>query len=137
MDYLLDTNACIGIINGKPPVIRSRFERYTRSGATVFLSSISLHELWYGVFKSAKEEFNSDRLRLFLSGPISIVAFEDEDARTAGRIRASLEILGRPIGAYDSLLAGQAVNRQMTLVTANVSEFSRVKTLDWEDWGKP
>jgi tRNA(fMet)-specific endonuclease VapC len=35
------------------------------------------------------------------------------------------------------LIAGQALARQFTLVTANVSEFSRVKGLSWEDWAKP
>lgn len=136
MDYLLDTNACIGLINGKPAMVRSRFERAVADGASMFVSSISLYELWYGVFKSTREEFNHDRLRLFLSGPIAVASFEDEDARSAGRIRAFLEGSGKPIGAYDILLAGQAVNRQMTLVTANISEFSRVKALSWEDWGK-
>ena len=40
----------------------------------------------------------------------------------------------RPIGAYDALLAGQAVRRGFTLVTANVREFERVDDLMWEDW---
>ncbi len=137
MEYLLDTNACIGLINGRPAAVRSRFEKAVAHGASMFVSTISIYELWYGVFKSAREEFNSERLRLFLSGPIAVASFEDEDARSAGRIRASLESGGKPIGAYDILLAGQAINRQMTLVTANISEFSRVKALSWEDWGKP
>jgi len=40
-------------------------------------------------------------------------------------------------GAYDLLIAGQALARELTLVTANVSEFSRVKGLAWQDWAKP
>jgi len=51
-------------------------------------------------------------------------------------IRATLEKAGRPIGAYDLLIAGQAVRHKMTLVTANSKEFSRVKGLVWEDWAK-
>ena len=62
--------------------------------------------------------------------------FEEEDAKTAGAVRASLEAAGRPIGAYDLLMAGQALRNRVTLVTANAREFSRVKGLDWEDWGK-
>ena len=71
-----------------------------------------------------------------MSGPVSLLPFDDEDAKAAGSVRAALEKRGRPIGAYDLLLAGQAIRHQMTLITANVSEFSRVKELDWEDWGK-
>jgi tRNA(fMet)-specific endonuclease VapC len=136
VNYLLDTDACIALINGKPPLIRTRFEKTTDSGAEIFASSVSLYELWYGVFKSAREEFNTKRLRTFLTGPIAVLPFEDDDARTAGSVRSALETSGKPIGAYDILIAGQALRRRLTLVTANVSEFSRVKGLAWEDWGK-
>ena len=73
---------------------------------------------------------NTNRLQTILAG------FEDEDARSAGTIRATLEKAGRPIGAYDLLIAGQALRQKMTLVTANSKEFSRVKGLVWEDWAK-
>ena len=60
--------------------------------------------------------------------------FDEEDARAAGTIRAQIEAAGRPIGAYDLLIAGQAVRHKATLVTANAKEFARVKGLVWEDW---
>jgi len=50
-------------------------------------------------------------------------------------VRAQLERVGRPIGAYDLLIAGQALQRGYTLVTANAREFARVKGLRWENWG--
>jgi len=96
-----------------------------------------LYELWYGVYKSTREEFNSKRLQTFLAGPMILLSFEDDDAKSAGSIRASLETSGRPIGAYDVLIAGQALRHKLTLVTANVAGFSRVRNLDWEDWAKP
>ena len=43
---------------------------------------------------------------------------------------------GRTIGAYDVLIAGQALRRKLTLVTANVKEFRRIEGLRWEDWGR-
>ena len=93
-------------------------------------------ELWYGVAKSARPEINSQRLETFLTGPVIVLPFDDEDARVAGSIRATLEVSGKRIGAYDVLIAGQALARELTLVTANVSEFSRVKGLRWQDWAK-
>ena len=47
-----------------------------------------------------------------------------------------MEATGKPIGAYDLLIAGQALRRKMTLITANTKEFGRVKGLLWEDWAK-
>jgi tRNA(fMet)-specific endonuclease VapC len=59
-----------------------------------------------------------------------------EDARFAGKIRAAIEAAGRPIGAYDLLIAAQAVRLKLTLVTANGREFAHIKGLEWEDWAK-
>jgi tRNA(fMet)-specific endonuclease VapC len=70
-------------------------------------------------------------------GPIVVLPFEEGDAKIAGAVRANLEASGKSIGAYDLLIAGQALQRQLTVVTANVSEFSRVRGLAWQDWAKP
>ena len=67
---------------------------------------------------------------------MKLLPFEDEDAKTAGEIRALVETAVRPIGAYDLLIAGQAVRQKLTLVTANGKEFARVKGLAWEDWAR-
>ena len=136
MDYLLDTNACIAVINGEPAKVRARMQKVSAAGAHVLVSSVAEFELWYGVAKSVKQEFNRKRLETFLAGPILVLPFEDADAHVAGSVRAVLEAAGRPIGAYDLLMAGQALRHRLTLVTANVSEFSRVKGLVWQDWAK-
>ncbi len=137
MSYLLDTNACIALINQTSPAVRNRFQRALGGGARIHVSSVVTFELWYGVAKSARQAANIQRLEAFLAGPIVLLPFEPEDAKHAGSIRATLQTSGKPIGAYDVLIAGQALARQLTLVTANVSEFSRVKGLSWQDWAKP
>jgi len=136
VSYLLDTNACIALINGEPARVRRHLDEALSREATVLVSSVVLFELWYGVEKSARQESNRQRLEVFLAGPVSTLPFDDADAATAGRIRAQLERVGRPIGAYDLLIAAQAVRQDLVLVTANSSEFSRVPSLRWEDWSK-
>ena len=137
MDYLLDTNACIALLNGNPPSVRAHMQMATSAGANILVSSVALFELWYGVAKSTRQDFNRKRLEAFLSGPILVLPFDDPASQSAGELRASLETSGKPIGAYDLLIAGQALRHQLTLVTSNVSEFSRVKGLQWQDWSKP
>ena len=137
MNYLLDTNACIALINGTPSSVRAKFQKATDKGAKVFVSSIAAFELWYGVATSSRREFNRKRLEAFFAGPLHLLPFANEDAEIAGATRAELEALGRPIGAYDLLIAGQAMRNKLTLVTANLSEFARIKALTWTDWGKP
>ena len=132
--YLLDTNACIALINGTQARVRRRFQRAAARDSVVLVSSIVAFELWYGVGKSQRKEANTQRLEAFLAGPLEWTPFDDDDARAAGNVRAELEAAGTPIGAYDVLLAGQARRRGATLVTSNVREFGRVKGLKWEDW---
>ena len=136
MNYLLDTNTCIALINGSSDGVRKRFDRTVAAGNQLFVSSIAMFELWFGVFKSSRAQFNTTRLEAFLEGPITLLAFTEDDARAAGSVRATLKLSGKPIGSYDVLLAGQAIHRKLTLVTANVSEFTRVKGLAWQDWAK-
>jgi tRNA(fMet)-specific endonuclease VapC len=136
MEYLLDTNACIALINRTSEPVRERFSKAVESGEQIWVASVSVCELWYGVAKSVQTEANALRLKIFLAGAVRVLEFGEEDARCAGEIRNTLERTGKPIGAYDLLIAGQALNRKMTLVTANAKEFGRVKGLAWEDWGK-
>jgi tRNA(fMet)-specific endonuclease VapC len=63
-----------------------------------------------------------------------VLEFDREDARRAGEIRALLASRGSMIGPYDVLIAGQAVARDMILVTSNTNEFARVPDLRMEDW---
>jgi len=137
VNYLLDTNACIALINGKPDAVRSRLRTAIARRGKVFVSSIVAFELWNGVAKSSQPEANRQRLGAFFAGPIALLGFDEEDAQSAGAIRAALEVLGKPIGAYDLLIAGQAVQRKFTLVTANARKFARVKGLAWQDWSRP
>lgn len=135
MTYLLDTNACVALINGTPKEVRCRFRRALARQATVLVSSVVGFELWYGVAKSQRRQANTERLNAFLAGPLEWIDFDEDDAREAGTVRAELERTGKPIGAYDVLIAGQARRRHARLVTSNAREFDRVAGLKWEDWG--
>jgi tRNA(fMet)-specific endonuclease VapC len=130
---LLDTNACIAALNGRPRQVGERIAAALVHRRRVSVSTIGLFELWYGVGKSAHVERNARSLQAFLD-PLHVLAFEGEDSRIAGDIRAGLERNGSPIGPYDYLIAAQAVRHNLTLITANEGEFSRVGGLKIENW---
>lgn len=134
MNYLLDTNAVVALLRNKPARVRERYREAEASGDYFALSSVVLFELWYGVAKSSRVQENTERLRVLLSGDFDLLDFDDEDARIAGQVRAVLEKAGTQIGAYDLMIAGQALRRGLTVVTANTSEFSRIAALSWQDW---
>ena len=130
--YLLDTNVVIGALQRGEPVQSARL-RAQPPGA-VAISTIVLFELYYGSFKSGRPAGNVARADAL---PLPVLVFERADARAAGRVRAMLETSGKVIGPMDILIAGQALARGLTLVTANTSEFSRVEGLALEDWSAP
>jgi tRNA(fMet)-specific endonuclease VapC len=132
--YLLDTNVCIAIMNQSAGMVRLNLAIAIESEAEIFLPSVVIHELWFGVSNSQRRERNVAVLRKFLGRGFEAQDFSSLDAEVAGQIRASLKALGTPIGAYDTLIAGQALARGLTLVTANTREFSRVAGLKLADW---
>jgi tRNA(fMet)-specific endonuclease VapC len=131
MRYLLDTNAVIAILNRAEGKAFANMLKHRSEDVTT--SSIVMHELFYGAYKSARQARNLSVLEAL---QLSILDFDGDDAREAGRVRAHLTQRGRPIGPYDVLIAGQALRHRMILVTANVREFSRVPGLACENWSR-
>src|SRR6185295_11867954 len=101
----------------------------------VGLSSITVSELYYGVYKSVQVEKNQTALAQFLM-PFEIIPYIAEMAEQFGKVRAALERRGKPIGAYDMLIAVEALYHDLTLVTNNVKEFNRIPELKIENWLK-
>jgi tRNA(fMet)-specific endonuclease VapC len=133
--YLLDSNICIATMNQMASTkARAALNMAIASGSELYISSIVAFELWFGVSKSLHVQANANRVVEFLTEPFRVLAFDTEDAGKAGEIRAELARQGTPIGPYDVLIAGQAVARGLTLVTANMREFSRVDGLKILDW---
>lgn len=129
MRYLLDANAIMALLNDTTSPIARRVRRHAPRDFGV--SAVVIHELYYGAFKSQRVDQNVARVDAL---QFSVLEFDEEDAREAGRIRAQLASKGTPIGPYDVLIAGQARVRDLTLVTHNTSEFQRVPGLQVEDW---
>ncbi len=66
-----------------------------------------------------------------------IAPFDASNLRMAGAVRAELAAVGRAIGPSDTLIAAQALARNLIRVTANLREFRRVEGLACEDWSGP
>lgn len=69
-----------------------------------------------------------------LLGEIEVLPLESPADAEYGEIRAELEAAGKLIGSNDLLIAAHACACGATMVTANVSEFKRVRGLTVENW---
>ena len=129
--YLLDTNACIALLNGTSAPLVERLRQ--RAPSEIRLCSVVKAELLFGARHSARVNDNLRLLDRFF-GTFRSLPFDDVAAEHYGAIRHDLEQRGEPIGANDLLIASIALAAQATLITANVDEFARVIGLQVENW---
>lgn len=128
---MLDTNICIYVIKNKPLIVKENFLKHDIN--YICISSITFAELMHGAEKSQYPEKTRTAIYNFLS-PIKVMSFDSNAAIEYGKIRASLETKGTPIGPMDMLIAAHAKSLDLTIVTNNTKEFERIKDLQVENW---
>ena len=131
MKYMLDTNICIFTIKNKSTSLIQRLSKIDPS--EICISSVTLSEMYYGVYKSQAKEKNLSALEKMLTS-LEVVPFASLAAQSYGEVRASMEKTGNIIGPLDFLIAAHALSLKSILITNNISEFKRVKNLKVEDW---
>ncbi len=129
--FLLDTNACIGLLNGTSEALAARLR--ARRPSDVLLCAVVKAELTFGAYRSQRMAENLRVLKRFFE-PFASLPFDDACVDVYGRIRSDLERAGTPIGPYDLMIAATALAHDLTLVTANTREFGRVPGLSIENW---
>lgn len=134
MSYLLDSNACIRILNGSDPLLIERFRSHHPKELRV--CSIVKAELYFGARNSGRVQENLLLLDRFFA-PLLSLPFDDAAALEYGRIRAELQRQGNLIGPNDLCIASIARALDLVLITHNQREFSRVSGLRLEDWELP
>lgn len=131
MLYLLDTNVCVVYLNGRSEPVRNRV--LSTPTDEMVVCSVVKAELFYGSMRSNNPIRSLERQQGFLNRFVSL-PFDDVAALIFGRIRAQLNRQGTPIGFYDLQIAAIALSNNLTLITHNIAEFSRVDGLAIEDW---
>lgn len=127
-EYLLDTSACVPILQNKAEL--SDLPPPAKTGIPIIVAA----ELWTGVKKNlSTHPQQAGRLQAFLD-LFPIPEFDLSAALHYAEIRADLEAAGTLIGPLDLLIAAQVRSIGATLVTGNPGEFKRVKGLKIKEW---
>jgi tRNA(fMet)-specific endonuclease VapC len=130
MKYLLDTNICIYAINQRSPTIVQQMQRAGRENLAT--SALVAAELAFGVANGIRAD-SKLHLQTFLSG-LHVLAWRESAVWHYARQRKLLKTAGTPIGVMDLLIASQALDENITLVTNNMREFERIEGLRLENW---
>ncbi len=123
MTYLLDTNACIELLNERDAPIAQKLASVIPQ--IVRVCSVVKAELFHGAYKSYRRDANLALLNRFFERFESL-PFDDAAAEQYGRPRAALEKQGTLIVPNDLWIASIASEKNVTLVTHNKSEFGHV-----------
>jgi len=131
MKYSLDTNTCIRYLNRRSDALRQKLP--TIHAREIVVCSVVRGELAFGAAKSQTPEESAAKQIRFLE-PYATLPYDDQAAGVYGRIRATLEKAGTPIGPYDMQIAAIALVHGLIVVTHNTREFARIAGLQVEDW---
>lgn len=132
MKYLLDTNICIYLMKGDKDVSES-IDKVERN--LVFISFITLSELYYGAYKSVRQQENLNAVALLASN-IQVIESNTEIAEVFGKIKAGLIKRGRIIDDADIFIAAAAMTNELSLVTNNIKHFENIPGIRLENWKK-
>lgn len=133
MTYLLDTDTCIYWLKGSQPIL----ERVKAAGANqLAISAITVAELYFGAYNSAKVADNLARAETFVQS-LLVLPLQDAALKTFGRIKTELRKQGQPVADFDLLIASTALADSRTLVTNNTRHYARIAGLQIENWTLP
>lgn len=130
---LLDTNVLVEIVRDRLATITDRYVKALAQRTELSVSTVSVFEFRYGLECSQRHAAQARQFDRLLAN-LTVAPFSASDAAHTARLKADLAARGQMIGAYDLMIAGQALARGWTVVTGNTHEFSRVEGLKIEDW---
>jgi len=127
MGLMVDTNVFIRFEKSRKALDLSRWDQSER----VYASVVTVSELLMGVHRANTEE-RRQRRSVFVEAIISgvcVLDFTIGPARVHAEIYAELAKKGQMIGAHDLIIAATARHHDLSILTENVDEFSRVPGL--------
>lgn len=128
---LIDTDILSYYFKGDEIVI-GNFKKYLQKFDFIEISLVTYYEIVGGLLaKNALKQLNV--FEDFVAGNI-VVPMTDKSAKISAELYSSLRQAGQIIDDIDLLIAGIAIENNMTLVTNNVNHFARIPGLRIDNW---
>jgi tRNA(fMet)-specific endonuclease VapC len=128
--FMLDTNIVSDLVRNPRGRVQHKLRHHGINA--VCLSAVAVSEIRFGLIKRGSGDF-TNRVENALSR-ISILNYGEESSVAYASIRHDLQSRGAMIGSTDLFIAAHAKSLDLTLVTNNVREFSRIEGLKVENW---
>ena len=129
---IADTSFLIDIMRSDKDAIK-KAEEIEKNGNTIAVSSISIFELFVGVALIIRQDQERNKINRILNG-LSIISFDGDSAKEAGRIFAQKRKHRSTIEPGDSMIAGVCLRRNEVLITRNIKHFNDIEGLRIESY---
>ena len=116
---VLDSDVIIESLERDSAKGEEALRRVEDSGEELAITSITLHEVLYGL---GRRGHRSDQLDL-----VPVLEFRAEDARMAAELEVELGRRGVTVARADCMVAGCAITRKARLFTFNTRHFARMR----------
>ncbi len=127
----LDTDLLIAILRGKKeaaPIADTLDEQSTQA-----TTSVNAFEIFFGAYHSERKNDNLREAQKLLER-LEVMSLDTKGAKRAGEIMSQLSSKGEPIDFRDALIAGIALENDLTVLTRNQTHFDRMKGLKTQKW---
>lgn len=131
--YVFDTDVLSNVVKTSPsPLLLERLSKLPQD--LQFTTAISVGEIYYGALRSAHGERILEAYQEKVFPLLTILSFDEESARTYGRIKARMEKRGLSASEPDLRIASIAVQHKLTVITGNTKHFEKIPGVSVENW---
>ncbi len=132
MSFLLDSDVCSSYLRRPGPL----FARFMQYGGQLWISTITLSDLYTWAYKQDDPHVILDRVQDFLLD-VGLLPFDEACALVLGKLRGSLLRQGITVSPVDLMIGSIALVHNLTLVTHNTADFRNIPGLRLDDWLTP
>ena len=130
--YCLDTNIIVALFRGDKK-IKDKLALIQKINAEIYTTTLSLCELYKGVYLSNQQEKNLELIKEFLSN-IKVLALSNKSSQLFGEDYFSLKKEGKLTSEIDLMISSIVKTNNLILVTRNIKHFKEVSNLKVEGW---
>jgi tRNA(fMet)-specific endonuclease VapC len=130
-EALVDTDSISYFFRNHKQAVE-KIDRYLQHFGHVNISVVTYYEVLNGLYyKDAKKQLSTFENFVALN---FVIPLEENIARKSAKLFADLRKKGKTIGHNDLLIAGTAIENDMTLITNNLNHFGLIKGLRIDHW---
>ena len=130
--FLLDSDVLVGLLR-KDKDASGKIIDLLKKTSKLYISVISLHELFEGAYLSEKINENINFVQE-LAERVEIIEINEEIVFLSGKLSTELIKEGNKIGDLDVFIAASTIVNGFTLVTRNTKHFKNIKGLKIMEW---